>query len=161
MRVKTLVVAVVETIIKVVVLVLAIMLIFKGITKAYDFGYRVFADKPMSSGTGRTITIGISEESDVKDVAAMLKEKGLIEDETLFYVQELLSSYHGKIKPGIYDLSTSMKVSEMLEIMSSGEDAETSSDSYGSETEAPHEEALIEESESEEMSEESSEGAEE
>ena len=33
-------------------------------------------------------------------------------------MQELLSAHHGKILPGIYDLSTGMKAEEMLEIMS-------------------------------------------
>ena len=32
-------------------------------------------------------------------------------------MQELLSAYHGKIIPGIYDLSTDMTAGQMLEIM--------------------------------------------
>lgn len=173
MKVKTLIAAVIETVIKIVVLVLAVMLIYKGISKAYNFGYRVFADKPISSGTGRTITIGISEESDVKDVGAMLKEKGLIEDEDLFFVQELLSSYHGKIKPGIYDLSTNMKVSEMLAIISSGEgseDMETPSPQSTEEAQSVEDTGMEEDTvsegdtesvEDEDYSEEASEGTEE
>ena len=47
-----------------------------------------------------------------------LQEAGLIEDSNLFIVQELLSAHHGKILPGIYDLSTEMTAGQMLEIMS-------------------------------------------
>ena len=36
----------------------------------------------------------------------MLQDKGLIRDAGLFRIQELLSENHGKIQPGIYDLST-------------------------------------------------------
>ena len=108
----------VETIIKVVVLAVAVMFIVRGATKAYDFGYRVFADKPVSVSGGRTITVGVSENMSVKDIAAMLEEKGLIEDADLFVVQELLSAYHGEIRPGIYDLSTDMTAAQMMEIMS-------------------------------------------
>lgn len=118
MNVKYLVVTVVETIIKVVVIAAVIVFVMRGATKAYDFGYRVFADEPVSVSGGRTITIGVAENAGVKDIAEMLEEKGLIEDANLFVVQELLSAYHGKILPGIYDLSTDMTAEEMLEIMS-------------------------------------------
>lgn len=118
MKVGHLIATVAETIIKVVVLAAAVMFIARGATKAYDFGYRVFADKPVSVSGGRTITVGISENMLVKDIAAMLEEKGLIEDADLFVVQELLSAYHGEIRPGIYDLSTDMTAAQMMEIMS-------------------------------------------
>lgn len=118
MKVGHLIATVVETIIKVVVLAVAVMFIVRGATKAYDFGYRVFADKPVSISGGRTITVGVSENMSVKDIAAMLEEKGLIEDADLFVVQELLSAYHGEIRPGIYDLSTDMTAAQMMEIMS-------------------------------------------
>ena len=118
MKVKYLIGAVVETIIKVVVLAAIVAFVLKTSTAAYDFGYRVFADEPVSVTGGRTITVGISEEADIKDIAAMLEEKGLIADADLFVVQELLSAYHGEIIPVIYDLSTAMTAEEMLSIMS-------------------------------------------
>ena len=118
MNVKYLIVATLETIIKVAVIAGAIGFIFRGATQAYDFGYRVFADQPVSVTGGRTITVGIAENASVKDIAQMLQEKGLIEDSNLFIVQELLSAHHGKILPGIYDLSTEMTAGQMLEIMS-------------------------------------------
>lgn len=115
---KYLVGAVIETIIKVVVVAAVIMFVFRTSTSAYDFGYRVFADEPVSVTGGRTITVGIAEDADIKDIAEMLQEKGLIEDAKLFVVQELLSAYHGEILPGIYDLSTSMTAEQMLAVMS-------------------------------------------
>ncbi len=118
MNVKYLIVTMVETIIKVAVLAAVIVFVFRGATQAYDFGYRVFADEPVSGSGGRTITVGIAEDDSLKDIAQMLEEKGLVEDAKLFIVQELLSAHHGKILPGIYDLSTGMKAEEMLEIMS-------------------------------------------
>lgn len=118
MNVRYLIVTVVETIIKVVILAVVVVFVMRGATKAYDFGYRVFADEPVSVSGGRTITVGIAENAELKDIAEMLEEKGLIEDANLFMVQELLSAYHGEILPGIYDLSTDMTAAEMLEIMS-------------------------------------------
>lgn len=118
MNVKYLIVTVVETIVKVVIIAAVIVFVMRGAAKAYDFGYRVFADTPVSVSGGRTITVGVAEDASIKDVAEMLAEKGLIEDANLFVVQELLSAYHGDILPGIYDLSTDMTAQQMLEIMS-------------------------------------------
>ena len=118
MNAKYLIVAMIETIIKIAILAAAVVFVFRGATQAYDFGYRVFADQPVSISGGRTITVGVSESASLKEIAEMLEEKGLIEDSKLFIVQELLSAYHGKILPGIYDLSTDMTAEQMLEIMS-------------------------------------------
>lgn len=118
MKARYLIGAVIETIIKVVVLAAIVVFVLRASTTAYDFGYRVFADEPVSVTGGRTITVGIAEDAGIKDIAAMLEEKGLIADADLFIVQELLSAYHGEIIPGIYDLSTSMTAEEMLSVMS-------------------------------------------
>lgn len=110
--------AALEMIVKVVVIAAVVVFVFRGATQAYEFGYKVFADEPVSISGGRTITVGISENMSVTDIAQMLEEKGLIEDARLFVVQELLSAYHDEITPGIYDLSTAMTAQEMLAVMS-------------------------------------------
>ena len=119
MNIKSLAGTVIEIIIKIAILAVLVMFIFKWVTKAYDFGYKVFADEPVSANNGRTITVSVPEGATVENVADMLQEKGLIEDSQLFKIQELLSAYHGMIKPGMYDLSTGMTAAEMLKIMSS------------------------------------------
>ena len=130
MDVKQLVVSIIETVIKIVVAVFVIMFVYDTAVTAYDYGYRVFAEEPMTVGEGRTISIYVREEDSVKDVGKTLENKGLIRDANLFVVQELLSEYHGKILPGIYDLNTSMSTEEMLGIMATEpEDAEEDNDS--------------------------------
>lgn len=124
MNVKYLIITMLETIVKIVILAAVVVFVFRTSTQAYDFGYRVFADEPMSASGGRTITVGIAEDASLKEIANMLEEKGLIEDANLFIVQELLSAYHGKILPGIYDLSTDMKAEQMLEILSTSTEEE-------------------------------------
>ena len=128
MNVKYLIITMLETIVKIVILAAVVVFVFRTSTQAYDFGYRVFADEPMSASGGRTITVGIAEDASLKEIANMLEEKGLIEDANLFIVQELLSAYHGKILPGIYDLSTDMKAEQMLEIMSTSAEEEGEED---------------------------------
>ena len=124
MNVKYLIITMLETIVKIVILAAVVVFVFRTSTQAYDFGYRVFADEPVSVSGGRTITVGIAEDASLKEIANMLEEKGLIEDANLFIVQELLSAYHGKILPGIYDLSTDMKAEQMLEILSTSTEEE-------------------------------------
>ena len=85
----------------VLVVVLVIFVLFKAGSYAYDFGYRVYTEQPVSS-----------------DIGSMLEEKGLIRDARLFAVQLKLSAYSKKIKPGIYTLNTSMTAKEMMEAMS-------------------------------------------
>jgi UPF0755 protein len=51
------------------------------------------------------------------EVGEILQEKGLIRDAKLFYLQELFSNYHGKLQPGIYELSNSMTPEEMMAVM--------------------------------------------
>lgn len=123
MDVKQLVISIIETVIKIVVAIFVVMFVYDTAVKAYDYGYRVFAEEPVTYGEGRTISIYVKEEDSVKDIGNMLQEKGLIRDANLFLVQEFLSEYHGKIIPGIYDLNTSMKAEEMLEIMAEDPDA--------------------------------------
>ncbi len=106
----------VQAVIKVAALVFIIMYIFRISAAAYDYGYRVFAEPPVSTGEGRMISVYIEKQS-AKDVGEMLQQKGLIRDANLFRIQELLSEHRGKIQPGIYDLSTSMTAQEMLTVI--------------------------------------------
>lgn len=106
-----------QIIIKVVLFAYLIMYFFRAATAAYDYGYRVFTEPPVSYGEGRIISIYIKEDQSALDVGEMLESKGLIRDGRLFMIQELLSENHGKIQPGVYDLNTSMTPQEMLDII--------------------------------------------
>ena len=118
MDIKQLIGSAIETVIKIAAVVFLVSFVYDVAVKAYDYGYRVFAEEPVTVGEGRTISISVGAADSVRDIGKNLEEKGLIRDANLFFVQELLSEYHGKIIPGIYDLNTSMTNDEMLEIMS-------------------------------------------
>ncbi|MBD5491994.1 MAG: endolytic transglycosylase MltG [Lachnospiraceae bacterium] len=117
MSVKSIIGSTVELIIKVVALVFIASYIIKTATAAYDYGYRIFTEAPVSLGEGRVISVIVEDPVSVRDVGQMLEERGLIRDANLFVIQELLSEDHGKIQPGIYDLSTSMTAQEMVAVM--------------------------------------------
>lgn len=116
---------VVKSILKITAAVAVVLLIYNFSMKAYDFGYRIFAEEPMELGAGRTVSVSIVDGKSVSEIGEILEEKGLIRDAKLFYFQEMFSEYKGELKPGVYELSTGMTPYEMMEIMSaSGEEEE-------------------------------------
>lgn len=117
MNVKQLLGAISAMIIKIAVAVGIIIVVFRLAVYAYDFGYKVFADVPVSQGEGRIVSVVISEGQSSRELAKLLEQKGLIEDANVFYIQEKLSDYSDKPKPGVYELSTSMNSQQMLEVL--------------------------------------------
>lgn len=122
MKVTQLISAIVSMVIKVVVIVAAILFIYRGTLTAYDYGYRIFTEPAVSQGTGREVTISITSGKSAKEVGELLESKGLIRDSKLFILQELLSEQHGKIKPGIYTLNSAMTTEEMLVVIAPEEE---------------------------------------
>lgn len=127
MNAKQLLGAISATIIKIAMAAVIIVAVFRFAVYAYDFGYQVFADIPVSEGEGRTVSVVISEGQNSRDLAKMLEQKGLINDANAFYIYERLSDYKDKLQPGVYELSTAMKAEEMLEIVCAGEESEDTS----------------------------------
>ena len=103
---------------KIIVAVLIVMFVFKYAGVAYDYGYRLFGEQPITSGEGRTVSVIIPEDADAKKVGEILETKGLIRDGKLFILQERLSDYHGKILSGEFQLNTSMTAEQMLAVLS-------------------------------------------
>ena len=102
--------------------IIVIMLISKYAKIAYSYGYQIFNQSAVSSGTGRTVSFTVKSGDDVDTIADNLAGLGLIKDKTLFKLQERFSEYHEKEKPGTYELSTAMTPEEMLTVMSGGQE---------------------------------------
>ena len=118
MDTKKIVFSIFKTCIGIAIAMFLIMTLIKLSGQAYEFGYRIFAEEPMTPAPGLTISVAIVEGKSAMDIGQILEEKGLVRSAYLFYFQELLSDYHGRLQPGIYSLSTSMTPEEMMEIMS-------------------------------------------
>lgn len=117
MKVRQLTISFLGTVIRAVVLIIAVLFIYKAGVKAYDFGFRIFTEEPMTAEPGRDIEVTITQGDGVRDVGTMLEEKGLIRDAQLFFIQKQLSQYTGDIQPGVYTLNTSMTAEEMFAIL--------------------------------------------
>lgn len=109
--------------------ILLLVLILYGFSKlgayAYDFGYRVFTEQPMSKEPGKDVVVQVESGMSSAEIGQMLEDKKLVRDGTLFFAQLGLSAYNGKIKPGIYTLNTSETATEMMQIMAASSESDT------------------------------------
>lgn len=101
----------------------AVLIIWIG-KITYQFGYNVFNQQAMSPGEGQEVTVVIKEDASAYDIAKTLKSKGLVDDALVFWVQEKLSNYSGKMKPGTYLLSTAYTPNRIMGILAGDTDLE-------------------------------------
>jgi UPF0755 protein len=113
--------AISSTIIKIAVAALVIMVVFRLAIYAYDFGFQIFADQPVSSGDGRTVSVVVSNDLSDMELAKLLAQKGLVKDANVFFVQLKLSD--DEVVSGVYELNTAMSASEMISAMSDSGDS--------------------------------------
>ena len=121
---KKIVFMIVKTVCSIILLMLIFSFVYSMCSKAYDFGFRIFAEAPVSPAPGHTVSVAIVEGKSVMEIGEILNSKGLIRDPKLFYFEEFCSDYHGRLQPGIYEFSTSMTPLEMMEIMATDTDDE-------------------------------------
>lgn len=103
--------------------ILLFILVVFGLIKlgsaAYDMGYRVYTEQPMTSEPGRDVVVEVAKGMSGLSLGRVLEEKGLVDNAYLFMIQTKLSAYANKVKPGVYTLNTSQTAREMLILMSS------------------------------------------
>ncbi len=117
MKPGNIVAAVLGVILKVAFVILAAYFIYKGALACYDYGYRIFTEPAVSAGEGRTITVAVTEDMSPAEIGKLLENKGLVRDGRLFMFQYYLSEFKDDVKPGIFELNTSMTAEEMMEAM--------------------------------------------
>lgn len=116
-KIKDLTIAFAGTVVRVALVILAVICILRYAGKAYNFGYRIFAEEPMSDPPGRDITVTVTADDSQSEIMQMLEDKGIIRDHKLFTIQKKLSLYKEDVKPGTYVLNTSMNSDELIELL--------------------------------------------
>lgn len=111
--------AVAGVIVKVVVVILGVYYTYQGAMICYNYGYRVFAELPMSAGEGRTVTVTVTKEMSPLDIGRLFESRGLVRDARLFMLQYYFSEHLKDVKPGTFELNTAMTAEEMMEVMAS------------------------------------------
>lgn len=119
METKKLAATILSVSVRTCVFALAIVFLYFFGRQAFSFGVAIFDEKGMDAeGKGYDVAILIPEDASNSDVAEILEENGLIDNKLLFTVQLKLSDYSKSIVPGIYTLNTSMKPTEIMQIIS-------------------------------------------
>ncbi len=109
--------AVCGAIFRVAVVIAAVYVIYHGAAICYDYGYRIFTESPVSSGEGRTVTVTVTKDMSPSEIGDLFQKKGLVRDAKLFTLQYYLSENLKDVKPGTFELSTSMTAEEMMAVM--------------------------------------------
>lgn len=110
----------------VIVFVVFAFLLYRMGEYSFDFGYRVFMEKAMTTEeNAKDKVVRITSDMGAKEIGDLLESKELIRDSNLFVVQLMLSAYKDDMKPGTYTLSTSMTAKEMMQVISAEEEEET------------------------------------
>lgn len=114
-----------KKIIKLLICIFVIAVILLLGKTAYSLGYDVFNQKAMDTEmNAREVSLTITEGMSVYEVGKLLEKKKLIEKPFVFVIQEKLSDYKGKIKPGTYVLNSAQTVDDILEVLSQGNEEE-------------------------------------
>ncbi len=101
-----------------VIILAGVYIIFTAGNKAYSFGHNIFNEEAVTTqANAREVSVTVTASDTSKSIAKTLYNKGLVKDETIAYLQIVLSDYKDKFQAGTYELDTSMKPSEMFEIM--------------------------------------------
>lgn len=127
MNTKQIVMAVFGMIFKVAVTIIVVVFVYRAALTAYDYGYRIFQETPVSAAPGSDVRVEITVGKSALQIGEILEQRGLIRDAKLFYIQNLLSKYKDKLQAGSYVLNTSMTMEEMMAVMSAGEPEDTQS----------------------------------
>lgn len=109
-------------IVKILMAIVVVMVIYMGALTAYDFGYRLFAEKPMSLAPGVDVTFVVEEGMSTGEIAEKLEDRGIIRDALIFKLQNKLSHYKGGFLAGTYTLNTSMENEEIMAVLSGEHD---------------------------------------
>lgn len=125
---KNVVLGILNILIRVSIACLVVLYVYRFAMASYHFGYMIFTDSAKEVTPGRDITVSVELDDSVMDIGKTLEQRGVIDDAKLFFVQEYLSEYHKKILPGTYTLNTSMKPSEMLQLMATNPDKDEDED---------------------------------
>lgn len=126
---KRIILGIIGTSLRVIVMAIIIIYVYRLSMTAYDFGFRVFAEPAVSGGEGRDVEVTVPMGKNTLEIGEILETKGLIRDAKLFFIQEKLSAHRGKLAPGSYTLNTSMTASEMIEAMAQDEEDDAEGES--------------------------------
>lgn len=108
-------VSILDSVFRIVFLVLTLFLLYEGVTKGYWLGHEIFNPTAVEAEPGRMRTVTIEESESTSEAGEALERVGLIQSRVVFVLQAKIYEY--KIYPGTYQFSTAQTSLEMLKEM--------------------------------------------
>lgn len=110
--------------INVIIYIIIALIAVRVVTYAYTFAYDVFSDQAVNEDSDEQVTVEITEDMSTKDVGELLESKGLVKSASVFEYHTKFSQYNGLIQPGTYELSPSMTMDDILDVICNIQDSE-------------------------------------
>lgn len=108
-------VSILDSVFRIVFLVLTLFLLYEGAIKGYWLGHEIFKPTAVEAEPGRMRTVTIEESESASEAGEALERVGLIRSRVVFVLQAKIYEY--KIYPGTYQFSTAQTSLEMLKEM--------------------------------------------
>ncbi|SEQ07383.1 YceG-like family protein [Lachnospiraceae bacterium NE2001] len=100
--------------------VLIILLFIKAFSASFNFAHDVFADSSKDPRDKSYSTVVISPDSSASNISEELFDAGVIKNKYVMMAKIKVNEVGGKIKSGRYELSPSMRYSEIINIITGG-----------------------------------------
>lgn len=104
-----------DTALRILLIVAIVYVIYQGALKCYDYGYRIFTEEPISASVGHEVTVSIPADFSAKELGELFEDNGLARDKWLVVLQYYCSEFREDIAGGTYTFNTTMTVDEMFE----------------------------------------------
>ena len=101
-------------------IIISVVLVVVLVSMIYGYSqYKIYQDEYQGteSTEGEDVVVVIPEGAATKQIAKILKEKGLIQFPSAFVKRVKESEYRGSLQPGEFTLNTGMSTQEMIEIL--------------------------------------------
>lgn len=108
---------------KLIVYAVVAMLLYKGVTRGYQFGYDVFYATAVAEAPGVNMRVTIGDDERLGDIAVALERGGLVKNRYAFLIQSIFYEYGGSenpVKAGTYLLNNSMTSKEIIIMLRDG-----------------------------------------
>ena len=108
---------------KLIVYAVVAMLLYKGVTRGYQFGYDVFYATAVAEAPGVNMRVTIGDDEKLGDIAVALERGGLVKNRYAFLIQSIFYEYGGSenpVKAGTYLLNNSMTSKEIIIMLRDG-----------------------------------------
>lgn len=106
------------------IVILVIVGIYKLGGYAYTFGYSIMADTAAEPEPGRDMRVSLTSDMTAKEVAQLLERKGLVHNADIFQIQLKINKYEERLEPGDYILNTSMTPRKLMQTLAGEEEEE-------------------------------------